>query len=397
MPKLTGITNLSGIASLSIPPLLDYVDLAWTPDATKDRTLIVMKTGSAPSSHTDGQVVYLGKESSTRINQLASGTTYHFAYYGVDTTYSLGTETTQSITGNTYSEGMFIAASEQYLFVPQPGGIGVYSLDDVTTLLTTIAPASIGSDVVVRVSCSGSYVGFNTATHAYLYKYTSASTYTKIYEDNLPGDNMRACYVDDEQEYFYYCATNGDIHYIDIATQTKTTNSAIHSDNVRQLAAFGNDMISVSNDDTAKRIDRTNRLSMTATTLTSLSVNVEAGGIDSEYIWYGSDTTQVVILNKSDNSSAHFLNDPTDDITGTDRNYEHFAVSCDNGRVYIYDTENSFTRLTTIVTGYTLAECVLMKNGTMYYVGNGASDALISRPYLTTSNHTLITSSSVSV
>ena len=326
-----------------------------------------MKAGSAPTSSTDGYKVYNGTGESVVVNHLAIGTTYYFELWGNTPTYSLGTET--SVT--TPETPVNMTATEQYVFVAlkNGGGVQVRRRDNPSTLLTTIQPTELSTNIVSSIHARGNYLMFTQGQYVYLYEFVSESDFTQLYKEDLGTTTARVSHIDAELEYMYTGLASGAMVYYDLATLTKRTFN-FASDDLRKFDSLGNQMVAASNNNRAYSIDRTTRTTMSASVARSYTSNVEVVRVTDSQIFVGGDNTNVELLNgSSPYNLQQTLPDPTNDITGiTIEDSLYHAVSSDDGKVYIYDVDDSYSLTSTITKTHGIEDC-WMDNGDLYYDG----------------------------
>lgn len=369
--------------NLTFSNITDHsMTLSWTPGGDGDRSLIVMKKGSAPTSTTDGTVVYNNTGSEVTVYNLDAGSRYYFKIWANNPTYSLDTENDDTTAGVPLN----VAVGGQYIFVgtsDTTDGVEVRHIDTPGTVVANISPAQYTDTTVGATSldAKGHYLAFATHTtqYVYIYEFINENDYTLLHSEDLSGatGNLRACHIDDELEYVYFGDQSGNIVYYDLATFTKTI-YALASDDIRYIDTNGDQMVVASNDDKIYDVDRSTRTSMSDVTVNDYGFNMENARVDDNYIYDAGDNSTVTIRNNtSPYTSQDTLTDPGNDITYVGiSDPDYLFVSSDDHKLYIYDRNDSNALETTITSPTANVEDMRELNGSIYYVsGVGSPDA----------------------
>ena len=379
MAGLVGITTLVGMTSFKpnnntplVTQLTDHsVRLRWTKGHGQSHTYIVMKEGSAPTSSSDGVMVYNDQGTTVDIYHLDVGDTYYFGLYGNTPSFSLSTENTVT----TPETPLKVSATEQYIFVAlkDGGGVQVRKRSAPGTLVETIKPTNVSTNAVFGIHARGNLLTFTAGTYMWIYEYVNDGDSTQLLEAEVGGVTQSGSHIDAELEYAYTGQANGNIVYYDIATLTKRTMSGVAtaSNTIRDIDTRGDQLIVCSNDDKLYDVDRSNRTSMTSrATVATFGGNVEISRLDDNYIYVGSDDSEVEIRNRTTPYAIQeTLTGSSNDITGiVAKDEDYLAVASDDTEIQFYDVNDSYNIEATINKTHGI-EGIDMSDGELYYSG----------------------------
>lgn len=296
--------------------------------------------------------------------------------------FSIGTESSISLG----TRGTQLASDGTYLFLSLRNGKGVQirDLDNPAVVHTTIVPEDFidGNNdwTITNMSYGGGILAFTTYSKLYAYRFTDHSTFNLAVEHEIPNENMRACYVDSFGEWVYFGGFTGNIYAYDLNSSSVTTYEQFHNGEMRFFYAYNVNLVSVSNDNTIVRLDRTNRNLLTKTQAYNHGNRIEVVWTDSEYTIFGSDSQTIEVTRNDDlTNKIKTINDPSDDVTSVVREFQYLSASTDAGQVFIYDIENDFLRKAS-VSKSSGAESSLIVGGSWFYITKDAT--LYYRSYL---------------
>ena len=401
MPSLTATAirassiNFDANNDVNIVKLDDNtVRLSWT-KGDENRTYIVMKEGSAPTSSSDGIKVFNGVETTCDVHHLSANSTYYFKLYDNDASYNLGSETQISLSNT----GFGMEMSEQYVYCSNLSNVNIDVRDrSDNSIVGTITP-STSAGATQAIGAFGDYVAHTGTGFAHVHRVINGSTIQEILNDEAypisQGRNYaRAAYVDKERQYAYFGYEDGTLEWYHLSTLTKYSQS-VATDDIRKIWTDNDYLYLVANDDKAYFIDRSDRTSHETPVLineyTGFNMEVVSGYGDSIYI--AGDNTNVEQRAKTSPFTVQdTITNPTNDITSVRPDGEYLSVSSDSGELYVFDMTNSNSLLSTISKSHGIEDSVL-GGGDLFYQGGkeGVLDKkFYSRSYLSDSIGTLI-------
>lgn len=402
---LSGISSLSGVTSLNqgvVTQAFSLSDnsatLTWTKAPGSTRTYIVMKEGSVPANATDGTVVYNDTGTSCKVNHLLPANTYHFAFYSNSPSYSFGSETEETVTYKPNG----ISATEQYVFVctHDAAAVHVYNKDDIGTIVATLTPSVSSGTRTHAVSARGNNVAFGGEGYLYLFEFIDENNFTEriAHTTDTTGKFIRACHIDQEEEYAYYGDEEGNIYWYRLSDLTKYTDFTTFvegtgqngTDNIRGFETNGDDMYLAHNNDSVYHIDRSDRTDITTNTeINDYGSNMENVSHDGTYLYTGGDNQEVEVRNPTTPFAiVDTMTNPTNDVTSISvDDSDYMAATDDSGNVFVFNKNDSYNLLNSTSKTHGM-EGSAMFNGTLIYGGGTegvSAKKMYSRSYLSNS------------
>ena len=187
--------NPSGITTVQYPTALN---ITWVNNQYADNTTIVRKSGSLPTSPTDGTELFNGTTSDTSYNDTSWSNTYYYMMYSFNSTtgrFSEGVEAEYgSLTINVYNESDSSALTDWSVFISNSDGSQVYeNISCVNPTTINLDNLPLG-DISIYVNCTG------YEARLYYMTLTAGTAYTlDAYLPHETVSNYYVIYVDDER------------------------------------------------------------------------------------------------------------------------------------------------------------------------------------------------------
>jgi len=184
------------------------LNITWTNNTYATSTLVIRKTGSYPTSVTDGTTLYNG--TNKYYNDTSSSQSYYYQLYSYNNTvnrYSDGVNAPQgSLIINVYDENTSSAISNWDVFISNQQGTQTYeSLGNNNPLTVDVTELPYGENTLVKINATGYnfqiyYMDIEVNTHYTLDAYLSLKNATEQYFITVVGPQLEYGYeppVDD--------------------------------------------------------------------------------------------------------------------------------------------------------------------------------------------------------
>lgn len=306
----------------------DDITVTWNKGANS-HVLVRYSTSATPSSTTDGTILYKGTGTTCTLYNATPDTTYYFALWGADTSYSLGTATT--INNNT-GFPLGIAFTPEWIIVGSYKNTVTKSsqvewIDRESLTLDTDREFEIGGSAsggAVRVRTSRDFLSPYAIVNEQftktikLFRIDTAEVVATL----VHTDRIRSCEMDREGEYVYFGDETGTIYgwavadVVDAGAFSSADRFSFDpggGDYIRDIEAYGDNLAASDNGFNFYDIDRSNRQSMSTTDSDTEGNAVESIAISDDSIWTGAKNMQKYA--RSDLTSGTQWWNPADDIT----------------------------------------------------------------------------------